>query len=75
MTIWDEFVQTLNEEINNLRVSLGNGSASDYAEYKQMVGTVHTPLLNHVTLQHAFEQCECALWCVFGRFWGAISAD
>ena len=40
MTIWDEFVQTLNEEINNLRVSLGNGSASDYAEYKQMVGTL-----------------------------------
>lgn len=40
MTIWDEFVQTLNEEINNLRVSLGNGSASDYAEYRQMVGTL-----------------------------------
>jgi hypothetical protein len=40
MTIWDEFVQTLNEEINNLRLSLGNGSASDYAEYRQIVGTL-----------------------------------
>jgi hypothetical protein len=40
MTIWDEFVQTLNEEINNLRVSLGNGSSSDYAEYRQIVGTL-----------------------------------
>jgi len=40
MTIWDEFVQTLNEEINNLRLSLGNGSAGDYAEYRQMVGTL-----------------------------------
>ena len=40
MTIWDEFVQTLNEEINNLRLSLGNGRAGDYAEYRQMVGTL-----------------------------------
>jgi len=40
MTIWDEFVQTLNEEINNLRLSLGNGSAGDYAEYRQIVGTL-----------------------------------
>ena len=40
MNIWDEFIQTLNDEINNLRVALGHGSANTYDEYTQMVGTL-----------------------------------
>jgi len=40
MNIWDEFNQTLNEEIKKLRVALGHGSAGSYAEYTQMVGNL-----------------------------------
>ena len=40
MEIWDEVIQEFNEEINKLRVSLGNGSAEDYAHYRQMVGSI-----------------------------------
>ena len=30
----------LNEEINSLRVTLGNGSAEDYPHYRQIVGSI-----------------------------------
>jgi|TARA_R100000008_G_scaffold86378_2_gene79240 hypothetical protein len=40
MDIWDEVVSEINNEINNLRLIVGNGSAQDYSEYRQMVGTI-----------------------------------
>ena len=40
MDIWDEIVQELNQEINQLRVTLGNGSAEDYPHYRQVVGSI-----------------------------------
>ena len=40
MEIWDEVIQEFNEEINKLRISLGDGSAKDYAHYRQMVGSI-----------------------------------
>jgi|TARA_R110002020_G_scaffold381090_1_gene592139 hypothetical protein len=40
MDIWDEVVQEFNEEINKLRVTLGNGSAEDYSHYRQIVGSI-----------------------------------
>ena len=40
MDIWDEIVQELNQEINQLRVTIGNGSAEDYPHYRQVVGSI-----------------------------------
>ena len=40
MEIWDEVVQEFNEEIERLKVSLGNGVAEDFAHYRQLVGSV-----------------------------------
>ncbi len=40
MDIWDEIIQELNQEINQLRVTLGNGSAEDYPHYRQVVGSI-----------------------------------
>ena len=40
MDIWDEVVQELNNEIQNLRITLGSGSAEDYAHYRQIVGSI-----------------------------------
>jgi hypothetical protein len=40
MEIWDEVIKEFNLEINNLRISLGNGSAEDYSHYRQVVGSI-----------------------------------
>ena len=40
MDIWDEVITEFNNEINNLRVTLGNGSAEDYPHYRQIVGSI-----------------------------------
>ena len=40
MEIWDEVIKESNQEINNLRISLGNGSAEDYAHYRQVVESI-----------------------------------
>jgi len=40
MEIWDEVMQEFNQEINTLRISLGNGEAEDYAHYRLLVGSI-----------------------------------
>jgi len=40
MDILDEITNVYNEEIIKLKSSLGNGSAEDYAHYRQMVGSI-----------------------------------
>ena len=40
MDIWDEVITEFNNEINYLRVTLGNGSAEDYPHYRQIVGSI-----------------------------------
>ena len=40
MDIWDEVVQGFNGEIERLKTSLGDGSAEDYAHYRQIVGSI-----------------------------------
>ena len=40
MDIWDKVITEFNNEINNLRVTLGNGSAEDYPHYRQIVGSI-----------------------------------
>ncbi len=39
MEVWDEVIKEFNQEINTLRISLGNGAAEDYAHYRQIVGS------------------------------------
>jgi len=40
MDIWDEVVKELGNEIQHLRITLGSGSAEDYAHYRQIVGSI-----------------------------------
>ena len=40
MEIWDEVISEFNNEINNLRLTLGNGAAEDYPHYRQIVGSI-----------------------------------
>ena len=40
MDIWDEVVQGFNSEIERFKTSLGDGSAEDYAHYRQVVGSI-----------------------------------
>ena len=40
MDIWDEIVIEFNEELNKLKITLGNGSAEDYSHYRQIVGSI-----------------------------------
>jgi|TARA_R110000787_G_scaffold135647_2_gene247961 hypothetical protein len=40
MDIWDEIVVEFNEELNKLKITLGNGSAEDYSHYRQIVGSI-----------------------------------
>ena len=40
MDIWDEIIIEFNEELNKLKMTLGNGSAEDYSHYRQIVGSI-----------------------------------
>jgi|TARA_R110002110_G_scaffold28643_3_gene102749 hypothetical protein len=40
MDIWDEIIIEFNEELNKLKITLGNGSAEDYSHYRQIVGSI-----------------------------------
>ena len=42
MDIWDEVVKELGDEIQQLRITLGNGTAEDYAHYRQIVGSIQS---------------------------------
>tara|TARA_R110000782_G_scaffold50725_1_gene109809 strand:+ start:51 stop:236 length:186 start_codon:yes stop_codon:yes gene_type:complete len=38
--IFDEVFKVYDEEISQLKETLGNGSAEDYPHYRQMVGSI-----------------------------------
>ena len=38
MNLWDEIVDSYNKELESVRSNLSEGSASDYATYKELVG-------------------------------------
>ena len=40
MEIFDEVLKVYDEEIKKLQETLGNGSASDYPHYRQIVGSI-----------------------------------
>jgi hypothetical protein len=42
MEIWDEVIIEFNNEIDKLRVMLGNGGAEDYSHYRQVVGSIQS---------------------------------
>jgi thymidylate synthase ThyX len=42
MEIWDEVIQEFNNEIQKLRITLGNGAAEDYPHYRQLVGSIQS---------------------------------
>tara|TARA_R110000824_G_scaffold43088_8_gene126420 strand:+ start:4991 stop:5191 length:201 start_codon:yes stop_codon:yes gene_type:complete len=38
MNLWDEVVTSLNEEMENLKMTLAEGGAEDYPSYKELIG-------------------------------------
>jgi hypothetical protein len=40
MEIFEEVLKVYDEEIKKLQETLGNGSASDYPHYRQIVGSI-----------------------------------
>ena len=40
MTLWDDILKHYNQRIEELKNSLANGSASEYYEYRKMVGQI-----------------------------------
>ena len=50
MELWDEVIQEYNEEIQRLRLSLGSGTAEDYAHYRQLVGSIQGLELARINL-------------------------
>ena len=41
MDIWDEVIQEYNKEIENFKNSLASGGIEDYANYRQLVGSIN----------------------------------
>jgi len=41
MDIWDEIVKAYQDEIQNLKNMLGEGSVDDHQHYRQVVGSIH----------------------------------
>ena len=42
MEVWDEVIKEFNQEINNLRLTLGGGVAEDFAHYRRIVGSINS---------------------------------
>ena len=40
MEIFDKVLKTYDEELSQLKETLGNGSAEDYPHYRQLVGSI-----------------------------------
>ena len=40
MDIYNEVLQKIDEELNLLRISIANGQADNFANYKQLVGRI-----------------------------------
>ncbi len=41
MDIWDEIIKAYQDEIQNLKNMLGEGSVDDHPHYRQVVGSIH----------------------------------
>jgi len=40
MEIFDKVLKAYDEEVRNLKETLGHGSAEDYSHYRQLVGSI-----------------------------------
>ena len=52
MLLWEEMNVVLQKEIEELKKVLANGGASDYADYRQLVGKIEGIEWSMAHLQH-----------------------
>jgi hypothetical protein len=63
MLLWEEMNVVLQKEIEELKKVLANGGASDYADYRQLVGKIEgiewsMSHLQHIVKNRIYEDVE-----------------
>ena len=63
MTLWDDILKKFQEKQEEIKNSLANGAASEYREYRQMVGQITaiewcTDTLKDVVNKRIYEEEE-----------------
>ena len=56
MEIFDKVLKTYDEELSQLKETLGNGSAEDYPHYRQLVGSIASIEWAKQTLKNILKQ-------------------
>ena len=56
MEIFDKVLKTYDEELSQLKETLGNGSAEDYPHYRQLVGSIASIQWAKQTLKDVLKQ-------------------
>ena len=56
MEIFDKVLKTYDEELSQLKETLGNGSAEDYPHYRQLVGSIASIEWAKQTLKNVLKQ-------------------
>ena len=56
MEIFDKVLKTYDEELSQLKETLGNGSAEDYPHYRQLVGSIASIQWAKQTLKNVLKQ-------------------
>ena len=56
MEIFDKVLKTYDEELSQLKETLGNGSAEDYPHYRQLVGSFASIEWAKQTLKNVLKQ-------------------
>tara|TARA_R100001443_G_scaffold28452_1_gene41642 strand:+ start:66 stop:251 length:186 start_codon:yes stop_codon:yes gene_type:complete len=56
MEIFDKVLKAYDEEVRNLKETLGNGSAEDYSHYRQLVGSIASIEWAKQTLKDVLKQ-------------------
>ena len=56
MEIFEEVLKVYDEEIKKLQETLGNGSASDYPHYRQIVGSITSIEWAEQNLKHILKR-------------------
>lgn len=65
MLLWEEMNVVLQKEIEELKKVLANGGASDYADYRQLVGKIEgiewsMSHLQHIVKNRIYEDVDVA---------------
>jgi hypothetical protein len=56
MEIFDKVLKAYDEELSQLKETLGNGSAEDYPHYRQLVGSIASIEWAKQTLKNVLKQ-------------------